>query len=108
MEITDIRIRKLVYEGKLRAIVSITVDNTFAIHDIKIIQGANRLFAAMPSRRDENGVYRDIVHPITGEGRKAFEKAVLDAYYRALEDGQHNPADSYDSYDAENKTQPTE
>jgi stage V sporulation protein G len=92
MEITDIRIRKLIYEGKLKAIVSVTVDDTFAIHDIKIIQGQNRLFAAMPSRRDENGIYRDIVHPITSAGRAAFEKAILDAYYRALEEGQYNQA----------------
>lgn len=98
MEITDIRIRKLVYEGKLRAIVSITVDNTLAIHDIKIIQGANRLFAAMPSRRDENGIFRDIVHPITSEGRNAFENEILDAYYRALEEGQYNPAEKNDTY----------
>ncbi len=84
MEITDIRIRKLVNEGKLRAIVSITVDDTLAIHDIKIIQGVNRLFAAMPNRRDENGVFRDVVHPITGESRAAFEKQILDAYFKAL------------------------
>ncbi len=91
MEITDIRIRKLVHEGKLRAIVSVTVDNTLAIHDIKIIQGANRLFAAMPSRRDENGVFRDIVHPITGEGRAAFEKKILEAYHTAKEKGDLSP-----------------
>ncbi len=93
MEITDIRIRKLVNEGKLRAIVSITLDDTIAIHDIKIIQGVNRLFAAMPNRRDENGVFRDIVHPITGESRAAFEKEILDAYHLALQQGADRQAD---------------
>ena len=86
MEITDIRIRKLIYEGKLRAIVSLTLDNTLAVHDIKIIQGNDRLFVSMPNRRDENGVFRDIVHPITSEGRKIFENEILSAYHRALEE----------------------
>ncbi len=105
MEITDIRIRKLIYEGKLKAIVSITIDDAFAIHDIKIIQGQNRLFAAMPSRRDENGIFRDIVHPISSEGRAAFEKAVLDAYYRALEEGQYNQTSPYGKNYVGNQTE---
>ena len=85
MTITEIKIRKLLNEGKLRAIVSITLDNIFAIHDIKVIQGDNRLFAAMPSRRDENGVFRDIVHPITAQSRKEIEDEIIDAYRTELD-----------------------
>lgn len=65
MEITDIKIRRIITEGRLRAVVSITLDNMLAVHDIKIVQGDERLFVAMPSRKDENGVFRDIVHPIS-------------------------------------------
>lgn len=85
MDITEIKIRKLFNEGKLRAIVSITIDNIFAVHEIKIIQGEQRLFAAMPSRRDENGIFRDIVHPITLNARREIESEILDAYYRELD-----------------------
>lgn len=80
MTITDIKVRKLLPEGRLRAVVSITFDNAFAVHDIKVVEGSDRLFVAMPSRRDETGVYRDIVHPITSEERKVIESSVLDAY----------------------------
>lgn len=84
MEITDVKIRKLITEGRLKAIVSVTIDNMIAVHDIKVVQGDERLFAAMPSRRDESGIFRDIVHPITAEARKELERAVLDAYERQL------------------------
>lgn len=85
MKITEIKIRKLMTEGKLRAIVSVTFDGIFAVHDIKVVQGEKRLFVAMPSRRDDNGVFRDIVHPITIETRKEFEEEILDAYQRELD-----------------------
>ncbi|MGI5958220.1 MAG: septation regulator SpoVG [Massiliimalia sp.] len=85
MNITDIRIRKLMNEGRLRAVVSITLDNMIAIHDIKVIEGPNRLFVAMPSRREENGTFRDVVHPISASGRTYLEEAILDAYHQALE-----------------------
>lgn len=87
MLITDVKIRKAFAEGKLKAIVSITIDNSLAIHDIRIIHGTDRLFAAMPSRKDENGIYRDIVHPIDNETRDEFERIILAAYenYVALE-----------------------
>jgi len=88
MEITDVKIRKLMPDGRLRAIVSITLDNAIAVHDIKIIQGDERLFAAMPSRRDESGTFRDIVHPITAEARRNLENAVLDAYMKQLSDSE--------------------
>ena len=87
MLITEVKIRKTFAEGKLKAIVSITIDNSLAIHDIRIIHGTDRLFAAMPSRKDENGIYRDIVHPIDNETRDEFERIILAAYenYVALE-----------------------
>ena len=85
MEITDVRVRRVTKEGKMKAFVSITIDNEFAVHDIKIVQGDKRLFVAMPSRRDENGVFRDIVHPITAEAREEIEERVLKAFERAAE-----------------------
>ncbi len=84
MEITDIKIRKIITEGRLRAVVSITIDRMLAVHDIKIVQGDDRLFIAMPSRKDENGVFRDIVHPIVPESRKLIEDSILDAYQKHL------------------------
>lgn len=85
MNITDIRIRRLLTEGRLRAVVSITLDNELAVHDIKVIEGPERLFVAMPSRREENGTFRDVVHPISPEARQKLENAVLEAYQRELE-----------------------
>ena len=80
MNITDIKIRKLLNEGRLKAIVSITLDDTIALHDIKIIEGPQRLFVAMPSRRDDNGIFRDIVHPISSDGRASIEENILNFY----------------------------
>lgn len=84
MEITDVKIRKIMSEGRLRAVVSVTIDDMFAVHDIKVVQGEERLFVAMPSRKDENGIFRDIVHPISASARKIFEDAILDAYNTQL------------------------
>lgn len=84
MEITDIKIRKIITESHLKAVVSITLDNQLAVHDIKVVQGNTRLFVAMPSRKDENGVFRDIVHPISPEARQMLESQILDAYERHL------------------------
>ena len=84
MEITDIKIRKIISEGRLRAVVSMTLSNQLAIHDIKVVQGDERLFVAMPSRKDEGGVFRDIVHPISPQSRKILEDEILDAYERHL------------------------
>ena len=80
MNITDIRIRKVYSENRLRALVSVTIDNDFAIHDIKIIDGPQRLFVAMPSRRDEHGVFRDICHPISSSARSLLEKSIIYSY----------------------------
>ena len=84
MNITDVKIRRIMSEGRLRAVVSVTLDNMLAVHDIKVVQGDERLFVAMPSRKDENGVFRDIVHPISPSSRKLFEETILDAYERQL------------------------
>jgi len=84
MEITDVKIRKIMSEGRLRAVISVTVDDMLAVHDIKVVQGDERLFVAMPSRKDENGVFRDIVHPISPSARKLFEETILDAYERQM------------------------
>lgn len=84
MKITDIRIRKTFDDGNLKAIASVTVDDCLVIHEIKVVKGDNRMFVAMPSRRDESGVYRDIIHPITATARAAFEKIILAAYENHL------------------------
>lgn len=85
MNITDIKIRKI-YEddSRLRALVSITVDEEFAIHDIKVIQGQERYFVAMPSRKEENGTFRDIAHPIKADVRQSLEEKILAAYLEHL------------------------
>ncbi len=80
MEISDIKIRKTMHEGRLRAVVSITIDNAIAIHDIKLVQGDERMFVAMPSRREDSGVFRDIIHPISSNIREQIEEKILDAY----------------------------
>ena len=84
MNITNIRIRKMLDDGRLRAVVSVTVDDMLAVHDVKVVQGDDRLFVAMPSRRDEVGIFRDIVHPISSEAREYFEKSVIAAYEERL------------------------
>ncbi|CDF02248.1 MAG: septation regulator SpoVG [Ruminococcus sp.] len=84
MEITDVKIRKIMSEGRLRAVVSVTLSDMIAVHDIKVVQGDERLFVAMPSRKDENGVFRDIVHPISPAARKMLEESILEAYERQL------------------------
>lgn len=80
MQITDVRIRKIATEGKMKAIVSITMDNEFVIHDIKVIEGQNGHFIAMPSRRTPDGEFKDIAHPINTETREKIQKAILDEY----------------------------
>ena len=84
MEISDVKIRRLYLDGRLRAIVSVTFGDCFVVHDIKIISIAERTFVAMPSRRDETGTFRDIVHPINVQARQTLEEAILNAYDNAL------------------------
>ena len=92
MDITDIRIRKLFPEGRLRALVSLTVGGDLAVHDIKVIDGPERTVVAMPYRREDTGRYRDIIHPITSEARVELETAILAAYERALAAQEEDPA----------------
>ena len=81
MDISDIKIRKILSDdNRLKAIVSITIDDLIAIHDIKVVQGNERLFVAMPSRKDESGNFRDIIHPITATARQQIENSILSAY----------------------------
>lgn len=80
MSITEIKIRRTFAEGRLKAVVSVTLDDCVAIHELKVIQGNDRLFVAMPSRMDDRGIYRDIIHPIGEEVRQTFEQAILKAY----------------------------
>ena len=86
MTITEVKIRRLCREERLKAIASITIDGELAVHEIKVIQGQEHLFAAMPSQRNESGdrAYRDIVHPISSEARNKIEQAVLAAYQDAI------------------------
>lgn len=83
MQITDVRVRKLSEEGKMRGIVSVTFDNAFVVHDIKIIEGQNGLFIAMPSRKVGEGEFRDIAHPINSEMRQSLQDDILKAYGEA-------------------------
>ena len=85
MKITNINVRRTFTEGKLKALVSITIDNCLAVHEIKIIQGEARLFVAMPNRMDVNGVFRDTVHPINTETRDCLEYLILHAYEKYME-----------------------
>lgn len=84
MKITDVRIRKMTKEGNMKAVASVTLDNEFAIHDIKIIEGEKGLFIAMPSRKTPEGEYRDIAHPISHEAREVLQSAILEAYEKVL------------------------
>ena len=84
MKITDVRVRKMTREGKMRAIVSITIDDEFVIHDIKVIEGDKGLFIAMPSKKMAEGEYRDIAHPINSFTRDAIQKVILESYEKAL------------------------
>lgn len=83
MQITDVRVRKLSEEGKMRGIVSVTFDNAFVVHDIKIIEGQNGLFIAMPSRKVSEGEFRDIAHPINAEMRFELQNDIIKAYEEA-------------------------
>ena len=87
MNITDVRIRKVEKEGKMKAVASITLDGEFVVHDIQIIDGEKGLFIAMPSRKTGEGEYRDIAHPINSTTRDSMQKLILGAYEKALAEG---------------------
>lgn len=84
MQITDVRVRKITKEGKMKAIVSITLDDEFVVHDIKVIEGEKGLFIAMPSKKATDGEYRDIAHPINSSTRENIQKIILESYEKAL------------------------
>ncbi len=84
MQITDVRIRKVEKEGKMKAVVSITIDEEFVVHDIKIIEGEKGLFIAMPSRKAADGEYRDIAHPINSDTRDRIQKLILEKYQETM------------------------
>ena len=86
MEITDVRIRKTSTDGKMKAIVSVTFDNEFVVHDIKVIEGQNGLFIAMPSRKTPDGEFKDIAHPINTTTREKIQTSILNAYEVALKE----------------------
>ena len=85
MQVTDIRVWGVEKEGKMKAVVSITIDNEFVVHDIKVIQGDKGLFIAMPSRKAADGEYRDIAHPINTETRERLQRMILEKYQESLE-----------------------
>ncbi|MBP5426756.1 MAG: septation regulator SpoVG [Clostridiales bacterium] len=85
MKITDVRIRLIDHDGRVRAVASITIEDEFVVHDIKIIEGTNGLFIAMPSRKGQNGEFRDIAHPISAETRSKIQDAILEAYNKEVE-----------------------
>ncbi len=86
MQITDVRVRKVSKEGKMKAVVSITFDNEFVIHDIKVIEGEKGLFIAMPSRKASDGQYRDIAHPINSDTRTKIQNLILSEYEKVAEE----------------------
>ncbi len=88
MRITDVRVRRIAQSGKMKAVVSITLDNEFVVHDIKVIEGEKGLFIAMPSKKASDGEYRDIAHPINAETRALVEEAILRKYHECLEEGE--------------------
>lgn len=86
MQITDVRVRKVSKDSKMRAVVSITIDDEFVVHDIKVIEGEKGLFIAMPSKKAADGEYRDIAHPITSSTRVNLQKIILEAYENAKDE----------------------
>ena len=91
MTITDVRVRKIAKDGKMKAIVSVTFDNEFVVHDIKVIEGEKGLFIAMPSRKTADGEYRDIAHPINSDTRQQLQEMILNEYEKAI------PTDDYEA-----------
>ena len=86
MQVTDVRVRKVAKEGKLKAVVSITMDDEFVVHDIKVIEGEKGLFIAMPSKKTATGEYRDVAHPITSSTRDRIQDIILDKFREAMQE----------------------
>ncbi len=83
VKVTDVRVRRLNPEGRMKAVASVTLDGEFVVHDVRVVEGHNGLFVAMPSRKTPEGEFRDIAHPITSEARERIQSAVLKAYSEA-------------------------
>ena len=109
MQITDVKVRKLFDEGPMKAIVSVTFDNQLAVHDIKVIHARDKFFIVMPSRKNQDDTYRDIVHPINAQFRAVLETAVIEAYDRAVEEAKvaAETAETAETADAEAELQNT-
>ena len=101
MQITDVKVRKLFEEGPMKAIVSVTFDAQLAVHDIKVINARDKYFIVMPSRKNPDDTYRDIVHPINSQFLATLEKAVIDAYYVALENEENEAEDEGETFETE-------
>ena len=101
MLITDVKIRKLFNEGPMKAVVSVTFDGQLAVHDIKVINAKERFFVVMPSRKNPDDTFRDIVHPINSEFRSNLEKTVIAAYEQALVDAENAEQESEEALDAQ-------
>ena len=93
MQVTDVRVRKVAKEGKMKAVVSITLDNEFVVHDIKVIEGEKGMFIAMPSRKAADGEYRDIAHPINSQTRDRIQEMILQKYEQTLEEEKEEVAE---------------
>ena len=104
MQITDVQVRKLFEDGPMKAIVSVTFDGQLAVHDIKVINARDKFFIVMPSRKNPDETFRDIVHPINSQFRGVLEKAVIEAYNQALADAAAEAATA----DAETETAESE
>ena len=92
MQITDVRVRKVFEEGPMKAIVSVTFDNELALHDVKVINARDKFFVVMPSRKNPDGTFRDIVHPINAASRNMLETAVINAYFEKMKEIEENPS----------------
>ena len=94
MQITDIRVRKINAEGRMKAVVSVTFDDAFVVHDIKVIEGQDKLFIAMPSRKTPEGDFKDIAHPINAETRGILHSSILKKYQEILEETAEEAAEA--------------
>ncbi len=110
MQITDIRIRRVASEGKLKAYVTVTFDDCFVVHNVKVIEGKNGVFIAMPSRKTKTGEYKDVAHPIKSEFRNELQQSILDAYADlGPEDSAYSPGvGAHDQIDRDDGVSDTE
>ena len=106
MNITDVRVRKVTKEGKMKAVVSITIDDEFVVHDIKVIEGEKGLFIAMPSRKATDGEYRDIAHPINSGTREKIQTIILKQYEQAMAEAEAEEAAAEDLSKKEERMPP--